>query len=209
MNSTDVQDGRLLDWAVASRPIAGEAVSGDLHVVKPYEEGVLLAVVDGVGHGDQATSAAQTAGAVLQANPHESIILLIERCHSVLTHTRGVVMTIASLNALDDTVAWLGVGNVEGHLFRADANASPPQESVLLQSGLVGCKLPVLHVSVAPVAAGDLLVFATDGIQPGFAEDIQHDDPPHQIADQIMARHFKGNDDALVFVGRYRGICHE
>jgi len=205
MNLTGNHNQQLLEWAVAAQPISGETVSGDLHVIQPFVQGVLLAVIDGLGHGDDATEAAQTAMTVLKENPHESVISLIKRCHALLTHTRGVVMTIASLNAVDGTVTWLGVGNVEGWLLRINARAGHPRENVLLRSGLVGYQLPPLHASVISIAAGDLLIFATDGIRPDFAEGVAPGEAPQRIADHIMARHFKGNDDALVLVGRYRG----
>src|SRR5690349_14448274 len=129
------QAQELVDWDVSSQPIAGQAVSGDLHLVKPTRIGVLLAVVDGVGHGDEATAAARTAVMVLENHAEESVITLVKRCHEALTRTRGVVMTVASLNALESTITWLGVGNVEGRLLRADAAATHPRESVLLRGG--------------------------------------------------------------------------
>jgi len=56
-----------------------------------------------------------------------------------------------------------------------------------------------------PVAPGDLLIFATDGIREGFAEGLPTDATPQQLADQILARSGKGTDDALVLVARYAG----
>ncbi|HMH83340.1 MAG TPA: hypothetical protein VK531_10750, partial [Gemmatimonadales bacterium] len=55
------------------------------------------------------------------------------------------------------------------------------------------------------VAAGDTLIFATDGIKEGFAEQLPADATPQQQADHILTRHGKGTDDALVLVARYRG----
>jgi len=53
---------------VASRPLPGEVVCGDRHLIKPTTDGVLAAVVDGLGHGDEATAAAKTAIAVLESH---------------------------------------------------------------------------------------------------------------------------------------------
>ena len=102
-------------------------------------------------------------------------------------------------------VGRLGVGNVEGRLLRADANASHPRESVLLRGGIVGYQLPALQASVIPITPGDLLIMATDGIHPVFEDGINVNETPKQIADKILSRHFKGNDDALVLVIRYLG----
>jgi serine/threonine protein phosphatase PrpC len=208
--SSDARDKQtLIDWGMAAQPLPGQAVSGDMHLVQPFEQGVLLAVVDGVGHGDEATAAAQAAVAILEKHAHEPVISLVERCHEALTRTRGVVMTLASLHLWEKTITWLGVGNVEGRLLRADPNASHPSESVLLRSGLVGYQLPALHAGVLPVAPGDLLLLATDGIHADFADEVNLGDKPQHIADRILNKHFKGNDDALALVARYLGVRHE
>jgi negative regulator of sigma-B (phosphoserine phosphatase) len=146
---------------------------------------------------------------MLRKHAHESVISLVKRCHQALINTRGVVMTVASLDARENTVTWLGVGNVEGLLLHADADASHRTESVLQRSGLVGYQLPPLHASVVPVMPGDLLIFATDGIRSDFADDVNVNGEPKQLAAHILRQHLKGNDDALVLVARYLGIQHE
>lgn len=199
----------LVDYGVAGRPVDGQPVSGDLHVIKPFGNGTLLAVIDGVGHGDEAVAAANAAAEVLTKYPHESVISIVRRCHEAINHTRGVVLTVAVLNALENTMTWLGVGNVEGRLLRADPTNSHPCESVLLRNGLVGLQLPALQAGVLPLAPGDLLLFATDGIRNGFEQNLNLADPPQQIADHILTQFFKGSDDALVLAVRYVGIPHE
>ena len=209
MSFVAIHRQELIDWDVAGRPLAGEPVSGDLHLVKCLDAGVLLAVVDGIGHGDEAIAAARKAVAILEASPGKSIVALVKQCHEALLKTRGVVMTLASLNALENTVTWLGVGNVEGRLLRPDDRGNHSSESVLLRSGLVGYQLPELQTSVVPVAPGDLLIFATDGVRPGFAEGINVSEAPGPLATGILSEHFKGTDDALVLVARYLGMRHE
>lgn len=209
MSSTPVQNQQLIDWSVASRTLAGQKVSGDLHLVQRFHHGVLLAAIDGVGHGEEAIFAAQTAAGVLREHAQESIVSLVRRCHEKLTMTRGVVMTLASLHALEDTLTWLGVGNVEGWLLRAEPGTGHPKENVLLRSGLVGYQLPVLQASAFPLSAGDVLIFATDGIRPGFAEGINLKESPKHIAERILNQYFNGTDDALVLVARYWGVAHE
>lgn len=200
----------FIESGVAMRALPGQTVSGDLHVVKPFPNGVLLAVMDGLGHGDEATAAAKTAAATLVEHAREHVISLLKRCHEALPRTRGVAMTLASCNNLEGTITWLGVGNVEGLLLRADAAANPPTERVLLRGGVVGYQLPVLHAGVLPISAGDLLIFATDGVRSDFGSDFGHSksagtETPQQIADRLLEKWFKGTDDALVLVVRYLG----
>jgi phosphoserine phosphatase RsbX len=192
----------IFDHAVASRAQGGGAVSGDLHMVRQLDRGVLVAVVDGLGHGHDAETAARLAIATLEAEPHREITGLVERCHSVLNRSRGVVMSIASLDAERQTITWLAVGNVEGVLIRSGA---PKREAILMRGGIVGHRLPSLRTTTLPLSVGDVLLFATDGIREGFAEGLRVDGPLQDIANRVLARHGRPDDDALVLVGRWRG----
>lgn len=201
---------RLIDWGVALRHWGpqGESPqgeSGDRYVVKPSSNGILVGVIDGLGHGAEAATAADAAAGVLEKYADELIISLMTRCHERLHFTRGVVMSLAFFDAGDDTMMWLGVGNVEGALLRADQNVTPNLESLLLRGGVVGYRLPPLRASVIPVMPGDTLILATDGIRSDFAHRVIVRDPPQKIADAILARYGKETDDALVLVARYRG----
>jgi len=205
MSATLVNREQCVEWCVASRALPGELVSGDLHVVAPWEHGVLFAVVDGLGHGDEATVAARTAVEVLAAHPHESVIALVQRCHRALQRTRGAVMTLLSLNTADDTATLLGVGNVEAALVRANPQGLRPRESVLLRGGVVGYQLPALQASLVPFSPGDLVVFATDGVREDFGDLISAQETPAALVDRIMAQKFRGTDDGLVLAGKYLG----
>jgi serine phosphatase RsbU (regulator of sigma subunit) len=195
----------LLEWGVASLALPGQAVSGDLHLVQPFAEGVLVAAVDGLGHGAEAAHAAEVAVAILQAYAHEPVLPLLQRCHEALRATRGAVLTVASFHAPSWTITWGGVGTIEAVLLRADGKARPAREEVLLQGGVVGLQLPPLRGVALPVAPGDTLLLATDGIKSGFADGLRLEDSPQQLADHILARYVKGRDDALVLVARYLG----
>jgi len=171
----------------------------------PFRHGVLLAVIDGLGHGEAAAVAADIAVASLGGHAQESVLSLMRRCHEGLKATRGVVMSLASINAPDRTVTWVGVGNVEGRLLRANAHDRPACEAVPWRGGVVGYQLPPLRTSMLPIRRGDTLVLATDGIRASFAEELSLRDPPQQIADHILARFGKDTDDALVLVARFVG----
>jgi negative regulator of sigma-B (phosphoserine phosphatase) len=209
MSEAETRQRTVVDWGVAGRPMAGQELSGDLHVVQPFDEGVLLAVIDGVGHGAEAIAAARVAAGIVSEHASESVLSLIRHCHQAMAGTRGAVVTLASLNALENTVTWLGVGNVEGHLLRTGAANNEADESLLLRNGLVGFQLPALQAAVLPLEPGDALIFATDGIRRGFERGLNRAGTPQQVADWILTQHFKGTDDALVLVARYAGLAHE
>src|SRR5689334_17018978 len=110
-------------WGCTCVPMPGQHSSGDVGVVVEFPGGALVAVIDGLGHGDEACKAARAAERVLVAEPQASVSELVQRCHHQLRGTRGAVMSVASFDGRRDTMSWLGVGNVEGLLFRADAAA--------------------------------------------------------------------------------------
>jgi phosphoserine phosphatase RsbX len=195
----------LLEWGMAGQPLAGQSESGDLGLVLPFPGGILVGALDGLGHGDEAAAVARSAAEVLRAQPEAPVIWLVRECHRALGDTRGVVMSLASFSARYATLTWIGIGNVEGLLLRADAAATPPRETLLLRGGVVGFKLPELGAAVLPVARGDALVFATDGIRSEFANGLSLAHPPQQVADQILARHGKKTDDALALVALFLG----
>jgi len=195
----------IIEWGSASLTLAGEVESGDKHVVKVFPHGALLAAMDGLGHGEEAAAAANRAVRFLQTSENESLISLLKRCHERLRSTRGVVISLAAFNAVDETMTWVGVGNVEGVLLRADPAVNPGCESLVLRSGVVGSRLPQLHAAIVPVMRGDTLVFVTDGIRSEFTQCLALGDGPQQLADRILAQYAKGTDDALVLVARYVG----
>src|ERR1044071_251501 len=194
-----------LDWAVASVAVEGEPESGDLHLVKSISTGLLLAVVDGLGHGVEAAAVARRAVEALAASTSESIIVLIRECHAALRGSRGAVMSLATLNVMEGTMTWIAVGNVEGVLARADMRSSHPMESVVMRNGVVGLRLPTLNAAVLSLAPGDLLVFATDGIRHDFKRGLRAGARPAELADRILAEYRNENDDALVLAAEYRG----
>ncbi|HEU5179955.1 MAG TPA: SpoIIE family protein phosphatase [Candidatus Polarisedimenticolia bacterium] len=190
-----------LEFGVAAETLAGRRLSGDRHVVCGFDGGMLLGVLDGLGHGQEAHEAAHIAGSMLEAHPSEDLASLFARCHESLRAARGVVMSLASFRFADGTFAWAGVGNVEGRLLRA--NGGGGCESLLLKAGLVGLRIPIFEAQRLPVAPGDTLVLFTDGIEGPVSDTVRRGLPPQEIANHILQRHQKGTDDALVLVARY------
>ena len=131
------------------------------------------------------------------------MIAIVKRCHAQLRETRGVVMSLAVINAMEGDLTWMGIGNVGGVVVRAAASASPRQESLLLRGGVLGNQLPSLYASIIPIMRGDTLILVTDGVRSNFADVVSVSDPPQLIANRILAEYSKAWDDALVLVARY------
>ncbi|MFN8376928.1 MAG: SpoIIE family protein phosphatase [Anaerolineae bacterium] len=190
----------MIEFGIAQMSKPGFELSGDGYVLEQHDKGTLVAVIDGLGHGDKAHHAAQAAVAALKHMPHDSAMSLMQRCHLALTGTRGAVISVATL--VNDQLTWLGVGNVEGVLLRADGKT--PRERLLLRGGVVGYRMPTLRTFNLPLQRGDTLIFATDGVRSAFADNLPLHATPQHIAQTILDTHCRHTDDALVLVVRYQ-----
>jgi anti-sigma regulatory factor (Ser/Thr protein kinase) len=191
----------LLEWGIASRPFPGESESGDLAIAAPTAEHVLVAVVDGLGHGHEAAAAARLAVGIVEQAKGDVVSVALE-CHEQMRRSRGAAMSLASFEP-DGKMTWLAIGNVRGRLVRANARSTPPLQTLPLLSGTVGDRVPPLKAFRFEVVPGDLLIVTTDGVRGDPDVAGVRAGSAQQIADGVLRRNAKTTDDALVFVGRY------
>ncbi len=196
----------LIEYGVATFVLPGQSESGDRHLVCCHETGILIAAIDGIGHGEEAGAAAKAAVSLLKTRADEQVISLVQKCHENLRMTRGVVLSLASINPSHGMMTWIGVGNVQGALMRTGASKGIVEQELLLRAGVVGSQLPPLQAAVLPIAEGDTLIFATDGVKSEFIKSLSSLEAPQRAADRILEQYCRGNDDALVLVARLTGI---
>ncbi len=195
-----------VSWAQAVRGLNGAAEHGDRSVVRRLPEGILLCVIDGLGHGPEAARAADAAVRSVAGFSGGSLEQLIASCHRDIRESRGVAMTALFLSPKVGTITTLGVGNVQGMVARSSA---PPgrrkRDFLLLRGGVVGHTLPPLRSNIMELRPGDTIVLATDGISIEFTTEERLEEEPQALADRILARHSLSTDDALVLVARFQG----
>src|SRR4051794_4173955 len=180
----------------------GEERSGDLAVFVPTAAGGLCCVIDGLGHGPEAADAAELCAGVVRAHAEAGARELLGACHTALTETRGVVMTVAWFDLERLRLSWAGVGNVDARLVRSGPELR--EEVALVFGGVVGYRMPNVRPATMALARGDLLVMLTDGINGAISPALVGGGAAQTMAERIFARHAKGNDDALAVVVRYR-----
>jgi negative regulator of sigma-B (phosphoserine phosphatase) len=191
---------RELERGCALEAHEGEERSGDQAVFVPYAGGALVAVIDGLGHGDLAAEAADLAASILHEHPEESPQELVDRCHQALLRSRGVVMTLAWFDLEAGRMTWTGVGNVEARIVRADGAR---QDSPVVLAGVVGHQVPRVRMATIDLRPGDAVLFATDGVEADFSVSSALALSAQEQAERILELHSKGTDDALAVVVRY------
>lgn len=194
-----------IDVSVAGRVRDGEQVSGDQYLVRPTKDGILLAVIDGLGHGPPASESAALAVGMLEHDAEAPVADLLRRCHGALVSSRGVTIGLCSIRSRDGRLAWVGVGSVAGLILREGEGRSKRHEALLSLPGIVGAIIPRdLAASEATLAPGDALVIATDGIRAEFEDELGSFSSNEELASGILDRHARRADDSLVLVASYR-----
>lgn len=194
-----------LEWAVCSSAYDGETRSGDAFLMEETQGGVLVGVVDGLGHGDEAADVAELALASLRRTAGRSLVASVTECHEALRSSRGAVMTLATVDGNGRGLTWLAVGNVDAAVVRGDSTGRGLQRwSLALRAGVVGDRLPPLQEATLELAPGDMLVAATDGLSPAFVDGIDPLRDARTVAASLHRGYATGDDDALVLVARCR-----
>lgn len=203
----NVHDGGVtgpLRWAAINRAKDGEILSGDRHIVRASGLGAILAVVDGLGHGTEAATAAAAAVRVVDAGAFTSLVQALDACHAALKPTRGAVIALVRVDG--PTMSWLGVGNIEAMLVRGvGATTGRTRERLASVGGVVGHVLPTPRETTLPVHRGDLLVLTTDGLRSDAMDAVDPLASPEAVVGHLMTTCRTGRDDALAFAARLDG----
>jgi anti-sigma regulatory factor (Ser/Thr protein kinase) len=185
---------------IVGRPIGGERVSGDDLLVRRVDGAIVVAALDGLGHGPEARYAAlvakRAALAVIDRAPEQ----IIASCHVAAAHTRGVAMTVARVER--DRVQIAGLGNVAACVVGPTAT-----KRFGGVAGVVGApgRLPHLPPQEIPLAPLDALILYTDGVSSRAGGDEERGllaQRPVILAASVLGRYGRGHDDALVAVVR-------
>jgi serine phosphatase RsbU (regulator of sigma subunit) len=185
--------------AVAARPYPGETVSGDAWQVDWYGSVCRIALVDGLGHGPQAATAAMAAVAALANEPALNPVEAVHCCHDALKGGRGAALLIVSIDVSRGQLIGAGAGNVEARLCQ-DGGV----RHLMTDRGIVGSVLPRLRPVEMALAPDWLLLMHTDGIKSRFDAQSQLEAAPDGagLAQAILAGWARATDDATVLVAQ-------
>jgi hypothetical protein len=198
--------GVTVEWAAAGAPAAGQSLSGDHHLVLESGGGLLIAVVDALGHGPNAWAVAESAVAAFEYSASEPLSQAVARCHSKLAGTRGAVGTVAWFDG-EGTLSWLAVGNVAAFLMRRRLDRMHLFAAATAHAGIIGMQLPALHESRFMLEDGDLLLMATDGIKYGFDRYVDPEADLARVTAEFVTESRLAHDDGLVLAARYHGAA--
>lgn len=141
-----------------TRTLRGESVCGDTVALRAIDDGWLLLVADGLGHGVLAAEASRRAAEVFAAGTSDAPAELVRRMHLALASTRGAAVAVTRIHLGTGTVTHAGVGNVSGRLIGGRSR------TLVSQPGIVGHKVPRVQEVRVPLDDTTLVVLHSDGL---------------------------------------------
>jgi len=180
----------VLDVVTRCRPMPGEVECGDRAV--SWEDGavLLIAVIDGLGHGPKAALAAAAAVETIEEHRALELGALFAACDAALRATRGAVMTIVRIDRATGRAWHAAIGNVEARIVGSGDVPMIPTPGVL------GARARAVRVRPFEWCAGSTLVVHTDGISSRISLDRMQGRAAEAIADELLTVHAKEHDDA-------------
>ena len=149
-----------LAFGVASRPRTFGAPNGDAFVLKPWAQSVLAGVIDGLGHGQFAHRAAQTARQYVESHFDQPLDHIFRGTARACRATRGVVMALVRFDWGIGRVSIASVGNIELRAFPPSVDWRFP-----VRRGVVGLNAPAAVVTERPWDPDAIVVMHSDGLR--------------------------------------------
>ena len=189
-----------LDIGVVCRAKHNEIACGDGWETASFEGRQLLLVVDGLGHGVGAATAAQAAIRIFRSNIHQSPAIIVELAHAALRPTRGAVLAVAEIDSSQQMLRYAGVGNISGAII---SNGSV--RHLMSHNGTVGHDVRKIQELSYAFPLNALLVLHSDGLTSHWNLDSYLGlklKAPSLIAGVLYRDYQRGNDDVTVVVAR-------
>ena len=189
---------------VVCLPLVPDEPCGDGWDVICLQDRTVILVVDGLGHGPEASKVPVEAIRVFRENPAGEPEKILRNLHTALRSTRGGVAAVAAIDEGRGRVTYAGAGNISGRII-----TGPVTHKMVSLTGTVGGQVSQFSESSYTWEAGALLIMYSDGLStqwdledyPGLMR--KH---PALIAGVLYRDHTRGTDDVTVLVVKMTGV---
>lgn len=203
-----------IEYGVFSIAKPGELVNGDAYVVREFNgDSVLLAVIDGEGHGEKANKAMVVVKDIIEEHYKLPLDEIMKNCHQSLIKKNGRRAVVGLCRLSPHRLEYLGIGDTDIMVIAdGEGRLAPYSRPGQLGAGYKGVKknagktstsefLPTLKVQKFTCPREVTIILWSDGIQRRFRkEDLPVDEKAQKIAGAIADKFIRGTDDATVLV---------
>ncbi|GAB4438738.1 MAG: anti-sigma regulatory factor [bacterium] len=188
----------LLDFGIISFPKAGEDANGDNYSIRHYADKTVIFLIDGLGHGLNASESAIEAVKVFDNYYTEQPQRLMERISKAIYHTRGGAGVITLINKTEKTINFVGIGNISAFIIENGV-----RKTMVSQNGIIGEDVARIREYTYTFSDDAIIILHSDGITakwdlsdyPGI--EYRH---PAIIAGILYRDFSRGNDDLTAIV---------
>jgi len=198
--TTDGHVGNDLEFGAATRAYQDASENGDAFLIKQWEGHALAGVIDGLGHGQFAQRASQTARHYIEQHFDQPLESLFRGVGRACRATRGVVMALGRFDLRQQKLTVASVGNVEMRLIGSTQRFNP-----IVRRGIIGLNAPNAVCFDHPWTAESVLVLHSDGLRTHWAPDQFPEilrQPASAAAHRLLTALGKPDDDATVLIVR-------
>jgi len=196
-------DPRPFEIGAVRIPKRGESACGDDWGIAFANGRAVLAVADGLGHGQSAADASRRAVDVAVQRSADQPGMIVAQVHAALRSTRGAALAIAELDSTGASVRYAGLGNISAVIVSPSGS-----KNLVSYNGIAGHEARKIQEFAYEWPRDGLLVLHSDGLSgrwdlsryPGLALR-----DPSVVAGVLYRDFSRGRDDALVIVVRAAG----
>ena len=187
-------------------PAPGERESGDAWAIWSAGGLTSVFVVDGLGHGRDAATAARVAVDMFQRHAERAAPDIVALVHDAMKKTRGGAIALAELDERSGTMRYCAVGNISAVVARPNGD----EQHCITLPGIAGHAMRRVQTFTYEWPRGSLLIMHTDGIgthwslakYPGLMQR-----RPDVVAGVLYRDHRRGSDDATAVVTRHGEVA--
>lgn len=182
-------------------PYVGEEFSGDKVVMYQDSERMLLAIIDGLGHGPSAHQMSKFIAEKLNTLSHslspDDMLNALNQC---CTPSIIAAVGIGVVDKRQQTFTFSAIGNISAYILSHNSFA------YVSRDGSIGNNMRKPYSQTKALLPGDIIVLHSDGIMSRLYS--QHDSAmlrlePEYIIEYIYTHFYKDYDDASCIVYRY------
>jgi len=189
-----------IDYYLAKMPLLSEKECGDAGIIKEFDNKIFAAVVDVLGHGQNAYQLTLVMEKFLEKNYRENLTGILRGLHEHIKGSVGAAAILCLLDLDSGQLEYTGIGNLTIRIFGKNNKRLLPGE------GVIGYIMSTPKADMVTLVPGDILLVHSDGIKAHFeAADYPgiHRQTAREIAEGVLNRFNKGIDDAICFVLNY------
>ncbi|MBN8907982.1 MAG: SpoIIE family protein phosphatase [Rhodospirillales bacterium] len=148
-----------IDFGAVCLPTAGEDANGDGWAVETRPNRSAVLVVDGLGHGLLAATAAREAVRVFRQTADREPVDIIQALHGALRPTRGGAAAVAVIDHAARALRFAGIGNIAGAVV-----AVGRRQGLVSLAGTLGHAVRKVQTFEYAWPPGAVLVMHSDGL---------------------------------------------